>query len=245
MTVTHLDPWTDIVSVHWPTTYTHVAFDLVLSDSHIGGTTYDYPSTNPGDPPGSFFTTSVATVSQKATIQGRYRMRTAGTTQTWSGASSSDLVITGYPDFSSTQKTFTGSYAECAHWSPINGTIGPPTFTNNQAMLGFDSQRLQDTLISVPIATGEKFQGTTTAALVFHTYPLSACVATTPATTLNTATTERVEISADVLSGVSLTYKGGACTIIGLWTPLLGLTPSPSIPLVQTPKRLFVLASID
>jgi hypothetical protein len=241
----HLDPWTDIVNVGWPQTYTHVAFDLQLFDGQITGTTNDYPSLDPGDPPGSFFTTSVATAGHRVNIQGRYRMRTSGTTQIWSGAQSSDLVISGFPDDGNTSKAFSATYTECDHWSPINGTLGPPTFTGNQAMFGFDSYRVGDSTITSPITSTETFETSTAAALVFHTHPLTACVPTSPSTVLDDTTTERVEVNSNVLTGVSLTYRSTPCTIIGLWTPLLGLTPNVSISPVQVPKRLFVLASID
>jgi hypothetical protein len=240
MAAVHLDPWTDIVNVNWPRTYTHVAFELYLQDADITGSSHDYPAL-----PSGFYTTSHAEASQKVRIRDRYRMRTSGATQSWSAASTSDLVISGYTLDSNTSERFTKTYAECTVWSPIFGNRGAPSFTETQYMLGFDGHRAQDSLISVPVATGEKFETFTTAALAYHTHPLTACSVGLPDTTLNENTLERIEVAANVIGGLSVSYRGTACTIIGLWTPLLGLTPNVAIAAVQIPKRLFVLASIN
>jgi hypothetical protein len=246
MAVVHLDPWTDIVGVNWPQTYTHVAFEVQVRDSQLTGTTYDYPAASPPNPPGSFFSTSIQSLTHKVEIVGRYRMRTtAAMAQVWSAATEADFAISGYTLDGNTAQQFTKNWSECEHWSLEIGNRGPPSFTQPQIMAGFDSHRTQDSTISVPIATGEKFETFTTAALAYYTYPLTACVPTAPSTTLDTNSLERVEIAANVIGGLALTYKGTNCTVVGLWTPSLGLSPNVAIPLVQTPKRLFVLASID
>ena len=245
MAVIHLDPWTDIVNVNWPQTYTHVAFELQVRDSQITGTTYDYPAASPPNPPGSFFSTSIQSITHKVEIFSRYRMRTSGTTQIWSSASDTDLVITGYTLVGNTTQAFTKNWSECEHWSLEIGTRGPPTFVSPQIMVGFDGHRAQDSTISVPVAGGEKFETFTTAALAYHTYPLITCTPTAPSTTYNLDALERVEIAANVIGGLTLAYKGTPCTIIGLWTPNYGLTPNVAIPAVQMPKQLFVLASIN
>jgi hypothetical protein len=245
MAVVHLDPWTDIVGVSWPQTYTHVAFEVAVADADFTGESYDYPAPSPPNPPGSIYSTSVKNASQLVSIIGRYRMRTVGATQTWSAASASDLAIAGYTLESNTAQRFTKNFSECTNWTPIFGNRGSPSFTGNQLMLGFDSKRTQDSLIPVPIAANEKFETFTTAALVYHSHPLTACVAGSDSTTLDTNTLERVEVAANVIGGLTITYKGTNCTVAGLWTPLLGLTPNVAIAAVQIPKRLFVLATID
>jgi hypothetical protein len=244
--VIHLDPWTDIVNVNWPQTYTHVAFSISVGDSDYTVESYDYPAASPPADPGAIFSTSVKNTSQKVAIGSLYRMRTSGVTQVWSIASASDLVVSGYTLDGNTAQRFTKNFSECEHWVPIFGNRGPPTFVNNQLMLGFDGHRAQDSLITVPTAGSEKFETFTTAAMVYYSHPLTACVPTTENTTaLDDNSVERVEIAANVIGGLSITYKGTACTVAGLWTPSLGLSPNVAIALSQVPKRMIVLATID
>ena len=239
----HLDPWTDIVNVGWPSgTITHVAFEVRMFDGQIGSLTYDYPLTI-GDIEGEG-TTSLAMHSQRVFLQiNSYKqLRVNDGVKTWSDASAAAMEFTGFDGFLSVLHS--KEFAECEHWVYING--GLPTGGGNQAMFGFDSQRTGDTDINVP-GQSDNFSSATTTGVAFWTHPITSCTPTVvdPGTTLNLSAIERVEIAANALVGVSVRYRDKPCTIAGLWTPSVLLSPAPGITSVEVPKRLWVLAEIN
>jgi hypothetical protein len=247
MAVVHLDPWNDIVGVGWRTgTVTHVAFEMRMFDGQIEDEYYEYPLTIGGVE--GTAGTSASSHAQRLFLQTLtykqllVRDTPSGTVKTWSEASASALQFTGLDGFRALRHS--QSWAECQVHGHCAGTM--PSGFGTQRMFGLDAQQTGDTTIKVP-GRADNFSSATSTAMVFWSFVMTSCVPgqVDPNTVINLSSIERVEVAANALAGLGITYNTRPCTIVGLWTPSLLLTPNSGVTAVEVPKRVWVLAEIS
>lgn len=247
MAVVHLDPWTDIVNVNWPSAATHVAFliDAFVSGSAPDNSSYLTFGVSDGIPYLQYLQfDAILTTS-------RWVRKPVGESHQWFVSSSADVAVSGFSQTSTiviggstviynSVKQFSDVWGVHKKYAPDGGPLYPSA-TGSEVLAGFSPCRPDGgTTITVPVNTGENFSSLTSVGMRFFSWPW------TGATFDTTALEETFLTASGVLSGVGVTYKGVSCSIVGTWTPLRQATSWTALAAgpKDVPIKLCVLASI-
>jgi hypothetical protein len=145
--VIHLDPWTDIVNVHWRShVVTHVAFEV---NAFAGGSALEpdaqYQDIHVGSPPD---TDSIARQRYDAVLTvSRWERRLEGAVSTWHAATSATVVVSGFTDTTSATvsgvllnfpntRHFEQTFAALQYYLPLGG-LRYPSLTGGEIAGGF------------------------------------------------------------------------------------------------------------
>lgn len=256
MPVYHLDPWQDIVNVNWSGTVTHVAFTIGCFSSTAPEylTLFDPTAcfadeTPSGDGMGNLsITATMDSLKIDVTLTGFYyaRRKTAPSTYSWHASDSSKVGIANFRTVEGSlpaKRAFTKSYANWAQAAVVGN------------LYSFIPYQAADSGISTP--AGGVFETASSVGLRFRAPSIigePGCVYDELAMTgerivvADDATLGTFLHEADVLQGVTVTYEGRPCTVIGAATSISNgeYTNSYGATLVvDRPRSATILARVD
>jgi hypothetical protein len=216
MSVVHLDPWQDIVNVHWgDTTVTHVAVVVRIVPVFDGTSktiegiyqSYDYVSPS---------------ITEFRTAVGVENVFKKAGTSSWQQASFGSFAFGGFESSVLLRRMFSKNFIECEAAFPIRGIQVPGS--NSIFAIGWTPVRDEDVDMFVPsVLSVEKFSSIRPVPLFAYFTQFDLC---TPGDEINAtgyASNAKFEIAPSIVDGVSVSFEGRSGTLSGVHTPTFNL----------------------